>query len=432
MILSSEVGSSGRQNISFSFGINRPLVSYFLTPEQVAQVSGDWKGESPPVVESLVPELRILRAKAKSLFSEDEKLSLKLSRATEYLKKNKATSSNVIEVDDEEDEWTDIPRGWTLYAISSLSGVVLCMMVVLVILCCKLRRLSGIVAYYCYAQGAGAVSPPPSVLGGHFPVKFTTLPEDGEVDRADTVDLIKEYQQVLGILNRHEFEMLLGLILLVAVVVYVGFRVRKCVRRIRNIRIKTYLGFQFTNPASEVIIKAQLFRAKTDDLRLITETVPVEFHLTGWLFPKLWFRWEAVIADNHAVRAHPVQTEVSISWLEAILLRQMFENEFFVTPILRSHGKTCVLLADKEKKANQSSTGAGTVEIPYQEEGRKATLPRSKSLESVEMTEFPPDLFRRDNSERASSRSFHVQTRRTPLLLRKKKEMAEMRRSMVV
>jgi hypothetical protein len=237
--------------------------------------------------------------------------------------------------------------------------------------------------------------------------------------------MVKKYEEILSVVNFHEFEMFVGLIILVVVLTYIGTKVRKLIKRIRRARIRTYVALQFTNDESEVIVKVQLFRSMTDDLRLCTESVPERFQLIGWLFPKLQFQWEAVITDRFRHRIHLVKNEITLSWINAILLKRMFkDDQFGVVPVLRSHGKT-VMLKQEEDEEEKDVEECNTPQT-------NGSIPKQRQTEMIEMKEFPAGTLRRQASGRESSRSFKVVKRQTPLLHRKKRELMEMGKAGIV
>jgi hypothetical protein len=292
------------------------------------------------------------------VFKEDDKLSLKLSRAVEYLR----NGTTILEHGYEEgttgnvnypDFWSLSEWNWVQYTISVLVITTFGTVIGLIVVCCQLQGLA-------HAEELQMLTMPPMPKIRHF---GETEPPP---DKSMMEQLAEKYEEALGVVNIHQFEMFLGLIALMLLVMFVVSRIRKCCKRIRGMRVKTYLAFRFNNAASEIVIKGQVFRAVSDDLWLDTDTTPSEFEIIGLWFPKLSFLWEAVVIDHYENKVYRVESTVSVSWLEAAMLRRVFENKFYVTPMIRSHGKTGVL---RKEKDYQAALKAGKSPESIMEEG---------------------------------------------------------------
>jgi hypothetical protein len=352
-VVSSEILSTTPANLTKLYGLNRPLVSFFVTPEEVAQVPGDWKIHHMPSIENVVPELKVSQTRD-DVFNVDQKLSLKLSRAQEFLKKNITVTNeddddeiDTSDIDDDEWFWED--WGWLEYGFTASCLILTCVTVMAVTLCIKVNKLSTIMlmsGLQHKASGASFTfrprSPHPSVPGD--------LTKGVESSGLDSPDWLGKYEEIIKVANQHELESLIAFVLVVGIGIVIAFKLRQCYQKIKNYSVHSYLALRITNESSELTIQGQRLSSLPADLSLTSEFDPLGFDVTGCLFPAFQYNWEAAITDSYAGKAYQVEPMIKLSWMESMILRRMLKAQVEVTPIILHHGIPYSIPYKKAKK----------------------------------------------------------------------------------
>jgi hypothetical protein len=428
------------QDVDLEYGMNLPIVSYFLSPKEIMQVSGDWKIKEDPLVETFVPELRIQRTRIQSALDADAKISVRLSHAVKYMTQGRAlveAEEGLYEHDDKS-FWAIKTWGWVEYGTLVSMVVIGAIILVMAVICVRLQRVVttvGFLGSMRKSYGASVETFKPWVRGlatapSRLGEQLNNTEEVVERGIGDMEVMLQKYEEIIRVVNFHEFEMMVGLIVLCLVLAAIISRIRKCYKRIKRSTIRTHFGFQFTNGSMEVVIKSQLFHSITNDLRLSTEIVPTEFHVLGCLFPVLQFSWEAVVLDLYHEDVHVVKTRVSLSWIEAMLMRRIIPHRFEVTPVVSYGGVVSVIRRegddDEDDEEKRESDGLDEVGLT----ASAVSLPTVNIVRGTEGHTPMPVRRRPRGGWSSQQRSFRVAERRTPLFERKRLEFAEKRKRM--
>jgi hypothetical protein len=425
VVLSAEIESSDRSNLTLSYGINRPLISYFMKPAQVSHISGDWKTDLAPQVENIVPELSVQK-KVQNFFDADAKLSLKLSSAADYLKKGKSVvQTEEVDTDDDtsNDNWFGVSWGWVEYGLGTVMLLLLGTIVLVGFLCARVNKLSAAVLFaQRIGPGRAQTLGFPTYRSPLLGTPATVAPTE-EDSYWKTDNMLRKYEDIMRIADQHQVESLVVFLLLVTVAIVIIVKIRQCYMKIQHFKIRTYLAFQISNEGSELVVQVQKFQALTTDLILTTVLDPMGFQIFGYIFPVLRFEWDAVITDKDKGAVYQVQTTISLSWMEAILLRQMLHSKVTVTPILRHHGATCVIESKRLDPAlllmdtgmpNNEITSASTTSL----------VPPEESVSESQMEVATVSTVKLDLEGYKERRSFPVLNRPLPLIEKQRQIVA--------
>ena len=343
--------------------VNRALMANFFTARDIATIDGEHLFDTDQKIK--LPTWKVDTQMAQEL-AKDGELKLKLSKIMEAVKKDKdimeAADTGYLprnrEIDD--NEW-----GWKDYAGSVVIGMVTVLVLTAVAFNVKVQRMAVAIA---------AMQTEIKRVKGQVWAAGSEKEEEVVEQVVDQIPGKITHEDVSKMIDAHLFYFIVGTMIAACIGFNLYHRIKRCYIRIKNRRAVSKIALQFGSNKRGVAIQIQQVNAMINDISVLCEGMITELEVKGRIFPKLQYRWNAHIKDEYARTKVPLETSVSITYLEAYLLREILKREYLVCLIIKSEGETKRLKVIKYKKKHKVQFGT-----PQTQE----RLKRSNSLPMV-------------------------------------------------
>ena len=128
--------------------------------------------------------------------------------------------------------------------------------------------------------------------------------------------------------------LVIGILGLIISVAFVRYLFRRYFKQLREVRVRSYLAFQFSAPEGRnAVIKIQQIGALASDLVVTSNEVVSNFELKGCLFKTLSFTWPAEITDNFSGQKYFVKQQIGMKVYEGYILGCILHTRFTCKPI---------------------------------------------------------------------------------------------------
>ena len=322
-------GSAAMQH----YTVAASLLAQFFSEDDLKLLKGDTLFSDLPDIQ--IPPFTVYKAKTRDLISEDTKISVNMRKAAQQIKTSDVVIHSLADSIIFGNQEISQPSVWTTSIGWSLVGalvVIGLLTVQLVYVSIRVRLLALTLAVLQHGL---------RVEAQEFVGKLTTSAEPPKLRLAfSTASPVSNQEikdihvQIVQSMGSFWVWLVIGILGLIISVAFVRYLFRRYFKQLREVRVRSYLAFQFSGPEGRnAVIKIQQIGALASDLVVTSNEVVSNFELKGCLFKTLSFTWPAEITDNFSGQKYFVKQQIGMKVYEGYILGCILHTRFTCKPI---------------------------------------------------------------------------------------------------